>query len=288
VSGAERDLPGAGDGAPLGDARSGALGPHKELVSFRDPASPAKVWTFDVTFMASTYRCTYGCGCGEATGIGECCVLGVGLWTDEDDRRQCEADEAAVRARIEQLTDEDWQLRKAAERRGGPIKLVGGRRPFTRVVDGGCVFNNRAGFAGGAGCAFHVAALRRGESPLDWKPRTCWMVPLMREELADGSLLVRAVTNADWSPDGEQEPLAWWCVDDAANYSGSQPVYRAMRDELIRLCGEAVYGELAAYLDARAPLTAGTLPVAWVGTSTSRPADGTTGRPVGRSLPMAR
>jgi hypothetical protein len=265
-----------------------AAGPHKELVSFRDEASPERIWTFDVTFLASTYRCTFGCGCGDATGVGECCTLGVGLWTDEDEREQCAADEAAVRARITQLTDEDWQLRRVAARRGGPIKLVDGR-PMTRVVDGGCIFNNRAGFPGGTGCAFHRAALRRGERPVDWKPRTCWMVPLMREELADGSILIRGVTNTDWSADGDDEPLDWWCVDDAANYAGGgEPVYRTMRDELIAVCGAAVYAELAAYLDARRPVTAGSLPVAWVGTRAERPADGTTGRPVGPSLPMAR
>jgi len=258
-------------------------------VSFRDPGSPERVWTFDVTFLTSTYRCTFGCGCGDATWVGECCVHGVELWWDPDDREQCEADEAAVHARIEQLTDDDWQLRAEAERRGGPIKLVGGRRPFTRVVDGGCIFSNRAGFEGGAGCAFHLAALRRGERPVDWKPRTCWMVPLMREQLDDGSYLVRAVRNADWSAGGDDEVLDWWCVDDAANYrGGGEPVYRALREELTELCGAAVYGELAAYLDARPPVTAGSLPIAWVGTPTDRVPDGSTGRPTGPSLPMAR
>jgi hypothetical protein len=114
------------------------------------------------------------------------------------------------------------------------------------------------------------------------------MMPLMREELADGSILIRAVTNADWSADGEDEVLDWWCIDDAANYSNAEPIYRAMRAELIGVCGEAVYAELAAYLDARPPATAGSLPMAWVGTTTDRPPDGSTGRPVGPTLPMAR
>jgi hypothetical protein len=264
------------------------VAPHKELVSFRDPASPGQVWTFDVTFMTSNYRCTWGCGCGDATGVGECCKLGVGLWTDEDDRAQCKADEKRVRKRIKQLTADEWQLHDVAAQRGGPIKLVGGKKPYTRVVDGGCIFNNRAGFAGGAGCAFHIAAMRRGEHFVDWKPRTCWMMPLMREELGDGSILIRAVTNSDWSADGDDEPLDWWCIDDAANYSGGEPIYRAMREELIGVCGDAVYAELAAYLEARTPVTAGSLPMAWVGTATDRAPDGSTGRPVGPSLPMAR
>lgn len=263
------------------------MAPHKEHVSFRDPASPERVWTFDVTFLASTYRCTYGCGCGDASGIGECCAHGVGLWLDEDNRKQCKADEKQIRKRIKELTDDEWQLRGEAKRRGGAIKRPGGR-PFTRVVDGGCIMNNRAGFAGGAGCALHLAALRRGESPLDWKPRACWMVPIMREELSGHEVLIRAVENVDWAPDGDDEPLPWWCIDDAANYAGGEPVYRTMREELVRLVGQDVYDELAAYLDARRPATAGSLPMAWVGTTTDVPADGTTGRPVGPVLPMAR
>src|SRR3546814_17678297 len=44
------------------------------------------------------------------------------------------------------------------------------RRASTRVVDGACIFLNRPGFAGGAGCALHIAALAAGESPVAWKP----------------------------------------------------------------------------------------------------------------------
>jgi hypothetical protein len=259
------------------------LGPHKELVSFRDPASPEQVWTFDVTFMTSTYGCTFGQGCATENGIGRCCVLGVGLWWDEDDRKTCKAVEKRIRARIAELDDDDWQLKAEAEQRGGAVKRSGGK-PMTRVVDGGCILHNRSDFPGGAGCALHRAALRRGERPIDWKPRTCWMVPLMREELDDGSFLVRAVRHTDWSHDSKSEPLDWWCVDDAANYAGGEPVYRTLREELVELCGEAVYSALAEYLDARPPVTAGSTPVAWVGTQPARPADGTTGQP----LPMAR
>ena len=229
-------------------------GPIRELVSFADPAAPEQVWTFDVTFLTSHYNCTFGRGCGNAAGVGECCVHGVALYWDEDDTEQCESDEARIRARIEELTDDDWQLRAEAARRGGPLKETSSG-PATRVVDGACVFHNRAGFAGGPGCAFHLAALRRGESFLDWKPRTCWTMPLMREELEDGSFLVRGVKNADWSPDGDEEVLDWWCVDDEANYHGVEPIYRALREELIALCGEPLYSEVAAYLDARFPAT---------------------------------
>ena len=47
-----------------------------------------------------------------------------------------------------------------------------------RVVDGACIFLNRPGFAGGAGCALHLAALAADESPIDWKPSVCWQLPI--------------------------------------------------------------------------------------------------------------
>ena len=48
----------------------------------------------------------------------------------------------------------------------------------TRVVDGACIFLNRTGFAGGAGCALHLAAFDAGESPIDFKPSVCWQLPI--------------------------------------------------------------------------------------------------------------
>jgi len=51
-------------------------------------------------------------------------------------------------------------------------------RSSTRVVDGACIFPNRAVFDGGAGCALHLAALDSGESPIDSKPSVCWQLPI--------------------------------------------------------------------------------------------------------------
>ncbi len=233
---------------------------RKTHVSFED--ANGRTWTFDLAFMQSHYTCQFGQGCGDETGVGECCVHGATLWYDEDDVEQCRADEKLVRRRIKELTKDDWQLRKVGRADGGPLEVVRGA-PMTRTHDGGCVFNNRAGFKGGAGCAFHLAALRRGESPLDWKPRVCWAVPIMREEQEDGSYVIRAVRNLDWSLDGEDEPLDWWCIDDEASYNGPQPVYRSLREELIRICGQEVYDQLAAHLDKKRRRTKGpALPMA--------------------------
>ena len=48
-----------------------------------------------------------------------------------------------------------------------------------------CIFLNRPGFEGGAGCALHIAALEAGERPMDWKPSVCWQVPIRLEHSTD-------------------------------------------------------------------------------------------------------
>ncbi|MCI4361418.1 MAG: hypothetical protein L3J91_06900, partial [Thermoplasmata archaeon] len=67
-------------------------------------------------------------------------------------------------------------------RRAGPIRRARGEPSVTRIVDEACIFLNRPGFPGGAGCALHRAALEQGERPLDWKPDVCWQLPLRRED----------------------------------------------------------------------------------------------------------
>ena len=56
---------------------------------------------------------------------------------------------------------------------------------MTRLVDDACIFLNRPGFAAGAGCAFHIAAVNRGVNPLTLKPEVCWQLPLRREDQVD-------------------------------------------------------------------------------------------------------
>ncbi len=68
-------------------------------------------------------------------------------------------------------------------------------------MDGACVFLNRPGFAGGAGCALHSLALRTGRHPLATKPDVCWQLPVRRvqewSKRADGSrVLVSTITLA--------------------------------------------------------------------------------------------
>ena len=112
-----------------------------------------------------------------------------------------------IRGRVEQLTDEDWQNRRVALRHGGSDPW--GKARFapdsvhTRIYRGACIFHNRPDHPAGPGCALHLAALRRGEDPMDWKPRICWQVPLFFDsDPATKTTKVRACRTADWGGGG--------------------------------------------------------------------------------------
>ena len=76
----------------------------------------------------------------------------------------------------------------------------------TTLADDACIFLNRPDFPGGAGCALHAAALRRGESFLDWKPEVCWQAPMRRVDETDTyghvTSTVREWKRRDWGPGG--------------------------------------------------------------------------------------
>ena len=124
--------------------------------------------------------------------------------------------------------------------------------------DGNCVFQNTGdGPSGSIGCAFHVAALRRGEDPLDWKPFTCGLVPFAIDHDDDDEIhTLRAYEHdRDWGS-GEGEPLDWWCIDAPEAYVGAEPVYRSEESLLRRVLGDELY-EVVARLHGRALRHAG-------------------------------
>jgi hypothetical protein len=214
-------------------------------------------WEFDVTFMLSGYGCIWGRGCPDIrlghTARG-CCVEGVEIYRgagDPDGR----TDLAMIRGRVAQLTDDDWQNRSVALRRGG--RDPWGKARFkrdsvhTRIHRGACIFHNRPDHPAGAGCALHLAALRRGEDPIDWKPQICWQVPLFLEtDPATRTTTVRPSRTADW---GQEGIIEWWCTEHAEAFGAAQPVYVTLEAELRRACGDDVYAELAAHCRARRP-----------------------------------
>jgi hypothetical protein len=139
------------------------------------------LWRFDTAFLRSTWTCIWGRGC-----------LGI--------LPQPSPEIGALGATLDPVR---FQYHSEA--------LAGGvysdaSRTSTRVVDGACIFLNRPGFSGGAGCALHLAALDADERPQDWKPAVCWQLPIKVDwEVVDGGTEVATVrrwTRADWGAGG--------------------------------------------------------------------------------------
>jgi hypothetical protein len=211
-----------------------------EWVSFEDP-DEERTWVFDVTFLTSNWTCIYGQGCpGVLTEAAPeleqgCCSYGAHFVDDADRRR--------VERIARRLTKKQWQHKKEADRRGGPVKVNRAGDTVTRMVDGACIFLNRPGFPTGAGCALHQAAAAAGKRPMDWKPEVCWQLPLRRQDDTDDNgwvtSTVREWKRRDWGEGGSE--FHWWCTDDPLAFRGGSPVYETMRDELVELVGETPY-----------------------------------------------
>ena len=199
------------------------------------------VWRFDREFLTSRWTCIWGRGClgildepAEHLGQG-CCSVGAEL-ADEDEARLLSALAACI------APERFQHLDAAAD--GGVFRDE--RRNATRVVDGACIFLNRPGFAGGAGCALHLAAEDAGERPREWKPSVCWQLPL-RVDWEEGEegvevATVRRWTRADWGDEGET--MAWCCTEGERAYVGDRPVVESLGDELDALVGTQVRIEL--------------------------------------------
>ena len=211
------------------------------MAPFEEIVDGDVTWRLDRDFLQSRWTCIWGRGC---PGIGPeaaphlqhgCCSLGAEL-DDEDEAM-------TVDALARTLTVE--QLQHHAELAAGGA-ITGDERPSTRVVDGACIFLNRPGFSGGAGCALHLAAIEAGEPPHEWKPSVCWQVPV-RVEFAPGAgdtevATVRRWERADWGDDADA--MGWWCTDDDGAQVGDVPVVESLADELTQILGPEVYVEL--------------------------------------------
>ena len=208
---------------------------HKflELV---DPADGSN-WQIDAGFLTSNWQCIWGCGCqgiddeANPDAMLGCCSVGVVLPTEDDAQTTAAlgatldpalfqyAAEAAANGTVEQ-DDNEWA---------------------TRVVDGACIFLNRPGFSGGAGCALHIAALAEGEDPIDYKPTTCWKLPIRTERRTEDGVVshtLRAWRRGDFGEGGET--MAWWCTEAAEAFTAEQPVIITLRPQLERVLGEAL------------------------------------------------
>jgi hypothetical protein len=225
---------------------------EREWVSIRDPENQRLRYTFDVSFLLSSYRCIYGQGCqgvypgAQDPAIG-CCIHGAYVNEDDDP-------EELLRIVEEELDPSTMQFPGKAMKKG--IFTEDDEGEFhTRVVKGGCIFSNRSGFEAGEGCALHHLAERKGEHHMTYKPVVCWQVPLHRtvDELVanDGEAMevhtIAAYERGHWGEGGSE--FDWWCLDDDVAFTSPNPVYRSMEAELREMVGDAVYEELADHLD---------------------------------------
>jgi len=204
------------------------------------------VWRFDTDFLRSSWTCIWGRGCkgilaepSEHLGQG-CCSVGAEL-TDEDEARMISALAAT-------LEPNRFEHHPEARRAG----IFGDdRRLSTRIVDGACIFLNRPGFAGGPGCALHLAAIDEGESPLHWKPSVCWQLPIRVDwEPGDDGVEVATVrrwNRSDWGSEGET--MAWCCTEEPQAYVGDRPVIESLGAEIEAIVGTEVHVELKRRLE---------------------------------------
>jgi hypothetical protein len=207
----------------------------------------ATTWRFERAFLTSRWTCIWGRGCqgilperAEHLGHG-CCSFGADL--DEGDEARLIGALAAT------LPAEAFQHHQEAAEAG--VYRDDDRR-HTRVVDGACIFLNRPGFAGGAGCALHLAAIAAAEPITDWKPSVCWQLPVHVDwepgpedtEVAT----VRRWSRADWGVEGDA--MAWCCTEESETYVGDRPVIDSLGVEIEAIVGTEVYVELRRRLTA--------------------------------------
>ena len=216
-----------------------------EWVSFEDP-DENRTWVFDLTFLLSRWTCIYGRGCPGIAPDGPapeleigCCSHGA-YFSDEADRARIEEVAAT-------LGDDEWQFAPVGRRKGIVARAAGGSSR-TRLQDGACIMLNRAGFPGGAGCALHQAAQRRGRTIMELKPEVCWQVPLRRvdstDEVGHVTSTVREWKRRDWGEGGQE--FHWWCIEEAEAFVGQETVLSSMAAELDHLVGPAVHQRLLA------------------------------------------
>lgn len=202
---------------------------------FVDPVDGTR-WRADLGFLGSRWRCRWGDGCqgilDEPSPELEqgCCSVGAELLDDDE--------AMLVSALAATLAPDRFEQHDAA----ADGVFADDDRRHTRVVEGACIFFNRPGFAGGAGCALHLAALHDGERPMDLKPSVCWQLPMKVDTDGDGVRTLRRWARSDWGPGGDS--MAWCCTEEPDCYDGDVPVAESMAAELRGLVGPEVAVEI--------------------------------------------
>jgi hypothetical protein len=226
----------------------------RAYVEFPDPADDSQVFRCDLTWLTSNFLCIFGQGCHgiykSAPDVG-CCTLGA-HFADKDDEKR-------VAGFVAQLDETTWQFAHLGRGKRWIEKDEDGARKTRAVeVDGqqSCIFHNRPGFRGGAGCALHALALAQGKHPLETKPDVCWQLPIRRTfrevERQDGTTYTEVgigeYDRRGWGPGGHD--LDWYCSGNTEAHVGVEPVYVTNAAELSELMGKAGYDALVAHCEA--------------------------------------
>jgi hypothetical protein len=231
------------------------LGGPRHWLEFPDPEDisrdPAVVYRMDLTWLTSRWTCIFGSGCpgiyADRPDDG-CCSLGA-HYADEQDRLR-------VEGLARELGGDEWQFREVGLS-DGVSELDGEGEAKTRVIEGACVFLNRPGFAGGAGCVLHRLALERGLPLTSTKPEVCWQLPIRRsyaEATRPDGTAYTVVEIAEYDRRGWGEgghDLDWYCTTAVEAHVGAQPVYLSCRAELVELVGQPAYDVMAEHCRAR-------------------------------------
>ena len=79
----------------------------------------------------------------------------------------------------------------------------------------------------------------------------CWQVPLRLEEHTDENGYVTSILREwkrrDWGEGGHD--FHWWCTDSDEAFSGSNPTYKYLRDEIVEMVGKKVYNRMVELLE---------------------------------------
>ncbi|WP_407700767.1 hypothetical protein [Streptomyces endophyticus] len=220
-------------------------------VEFPDPADDEQIFRCDLTWLTSRWSCIFGSGCqGIQAGRADdgCCTLGAHFSDEEDEKRVAE--------NVARLTPDIWQHHDIGTETGWVSTDEDGDRQ-TRPYEGSCIFQNRPGFAGGAGCSLHILALKEGREPLETKPDVCWQLPVRRtyewiERPDDTKVLQVSIGEYDrrgWGPGGHD--LHWWCTSATSAHGAGDPVYVSYGPELTELMGKAGYEKLVELCEER-------------------------------------
>jgi hypothetical protein len=220
----------------------------RSWVEFADPTDDSQRFRCDLTWLASSWGCIFGSGCkgiyADRPNDG-CCTLGA-HFSDK-------ADELRVRSFVRRLGPADWQWHAVASRKNAWVETDAEGERKTAIHEGACVFLNRPGFSGGAGCALHGWALRNGRHPLETKPDVCWQLPVRRlfreversDHTAYTEVTITEYDRRGWGEGGHD--LDWYCSGNTEAHGAREPVYVSYAAELTELMGAAAYQVLASH-----------------------------------------